>query len=200
MRDVLEKFLKLKLGARIGIVAGAMAAVCGLYYVLMYTDLSDQATQLRTQQTQLRDERVQYEKRKAEYLAYRNELLQLQEQQRELLRALPKKQEIPSFIGSIQEQAELAGLEVLNLSIEPEIAQELYVKIPVKMEIRGGYHAVTKFFKSVSELRRIVNVENLALVPERSPTDPEGTPVKLKARFVAATFRYNEAANPGGGT
>lgn len=201
MNELVDKFLKLKLAARVGAVAGVAVLVGGLYYVLFYTDLSEQADQLRTQQTTLREERTQYEKRKAEYLAYRNELLQLQEQQRELLRALPKKQEIPSFIGSIQEQAELAGLEVLNLTIEAEAPQELYVKIPVKMEIRGGYHAVTKFFKSISELRRIVNVENLTLMPERVATESEGAPVKLKARFIAATFRYNEASATGeGGT
>jgi type IV pilus assembly protein PilO len=200
MRELVDKFLKLKLGARLGVVVGLIAAIGGIYYVLFYTDLSDQADQLRTAQTQLREERTQYEKRKSEYLAYRNELLQLQEQQRELLRALPKKQEIASFVGSIQEQAELAGLEVLNLSPDAEAPQELYVKIPVKMEIRGGYHAITKFFKSVSELRRIVNIEDLALTPERNPQDAEGAPVKLKAKFIAATFRYNETANAGGGT
>ena len=37
------------------------------------------------------------------------------------------------------------------------------MKIPVKMEIRGAYHPIAKFFKNVSELRRIVNVEDLAL-------------------------------------
>jgi type IV pilus assembly protein PilO len=200
MNELVEKFLKLKLGARIGVVAGIAGVIGALYYVLFYTDLSEQSDQLRSQQNQLREERADYEKRKSEYLAYRNELLQLQEQQRELLRALPKKQEIASFIGSIQEQAELAGLEVLNLSPDAEVPQELYIKIPVKMEIRGGYHAITKFFKSVSELRRIVNVESLSLSPERSPLDPEGAPVKLKARFVAATFRYNDTPNAGGGT
>lgn len=197
MNELVAKILKLKTPAKIGLVFGIGAAIAGIYYVLFYQDLSDQVASLQQQQVQLRDERTQYEKRKSEYLAYRNELVQLQEQQRELLRALPKRQEIPSFVGNMNEQAELAGLEVLNLSIEQEVPQELYVKIPVKMELRGGYHAITKFFKSVSELRRIVNVENLQLAPERVANEPENAPVKLRAKFIAATFRYADAAGGG---
>ena len=197
MNELVAKILKLKTPAKIGLVAGIGIAVAGIYYVLFYQDLSDQVTALQQQQVQLRDERTQYEKRKSEYLAYRNELVHLQEQQRELLRALPKRQEIPSFVGNMNEQAELAGLEVLNLSIEQEVPQDLYVKIPVKMELRGGYHAITKFFKSVSELRRIVNVENLQLAPERTGNEAEGAPVKLRAKFIAATFRYADAVGGG---
>ena len=71
----------------------------------------------------------------------------------------------------------------------------LYVKIPVKMEIRGTYHQVAKFFKNTSELRRIVNVENLALSPERNATTEQmNAPTRMHAKFVAATFRFKEGA------
>ena len=144
------------------------------------------------------EERTGYERRKVEYLAYRNELVQLQEEQRELLRVLPKRDEIASFLASIQEQGELSGLEVVSFNVENEVPEDLYIKIPVRMEVRGGFHAVTKFFKSISELRRIVTVEDLILVPERDLRD-ESAPTRLKARFVAATYRYQDPAEKGGG-
>lgn len=199
MNDLVEKLLKLKPIARVGITIGLCVLVAGGYYMLFHMDMQDQEASLKAQRQQLEDERTQYEKRKAEYLAYRNELVQLQEQQRELLRALPKKQEIPSFMQSINEQAELAGLEVVELRIDQEVPEELYVKIPVKMIVKGPYHAITKFFKSVAELRRIVNVENLAMTPERVATESENAPLKLKAAFIAATFRYNESSLAQGG-
>jgi Tfp pilus assembly protein PilO len=62
------------------------------------------------------------------------------------------------------------------------------------MEVRGPYHSMTKFFKNVSELRRIVNIENLVITLE---SKDEVGPPKLRARFVAATFRYVEK---GGGS
>lgn len=193
MNELIAKLLKLKAPAKIAVAAAAAAAMCGLYYVAFYQDLDDSITRAQAAQVAAKQERESYEKRKTEYLAYRNELILLQEKQREILRALPKEQDIPSFISSIQEQAELAGLEVLTLNIDEELPEPLYIKIPVKMEVRGSYHAITKFFKSVSELRRIVNVEELAMSPERAVTEADSdAPVKLRARFIAATFRYRD--------
>ena len=194
MQDIIRKLLKLKTPAKIGVTAAAVLVVGLLFYQLLYSDVADDIKKAKAQEGELRDEKASYAKRKGEYLAYRNELGQLQEEQRELLKALPKKAEIPSFISNIQEQAELAGLEVLVIDIAPEVAQELYVKIPVRMEIRGSYHQIAKFFKNTSELRRIVNVENLTLTPERGTAgEQQNAPTRMRAKFVAATFRFKEA-------
>jgi type IV pilus assembly protein PilO len=194
MNDQIAKLLKLKTPAKIGVTAAVALVVCGLYYVGFYSDLDESIVRATAGLAAAKQERESYERRKTEYLAYRNELTLLQEKQREILRALPKEQEIPSFISSIQEQAELAGLEVLTLNIDEEIPEQLYIKIPVKMEVRGNYHAITRFFKSISELRRIVNVEELAMNPETASAAnaDSDAPVKLRAKFIAATFRYRE--------
>ena len=199
MNDILQKLLRLKTPVKVAATAGLVALIGVVYYMLFYMDLQDQIKGAEVQQRKLTDEKEDYEKRKKEYLAYRNELTQLQQEQRELLKALPKRAEIPTFLSSIQEQAELAGLEVLTLAIESESPAELYVRIPVRIEIRGTYHTITKFFKNVADLPRIVNVENLALVPEGKGTDDTGSP-RLHAKFYAVTFRYNDKSEAGGGT
>jgi type IV pilus assembly protein PilO len=195
MRELLGKLLQLKTPGKIGVTLAAVAALGLLFNQLLYSDVREDVTRGQEQRVELETERASYTKRKAEYLAYRSELKQLLDEQRELLRALPKKAEIPSFISNVQEQAELSGLEVLHIDIDPESPQELYVKIPVKMEIRGSYHQIAKFFKNTSDLRRIVNVENLSLNPERSATaEQQNAPTRMHAKFVAATFRFKEAA------
>jgi type IV pilus assembly protein PilO len=171
-----------------------MAAIVGIYYMMFFMDLQDQIKAGEVRQRSLIAEKDNYEKRKKEYLAYRAELTQLQQEQRDLLKALPKRAEIPTFLSSIQEQAELAGLEVLNLTIEAEAPGELYVRIPVRIEIRGTYHTITKFFKNVAELPRIVNVENLALSVEK--VEDTISP-RLRAKFYAVTFRYGDSAGGG---
>jgi type IV pilus assembly protein PilO len=198
MNDILQKLLRLKTPMKVAATAGLIVGIVVVYYMLFYMDLQDQTKAGEVQQRNLTAEKESYEKRKKEYLAFRNELAQLQQEQRELLKALPKRAEIPTFLSSIQEQAELAGLEVLNLAIEAESAGELYVRIPVRIEIRGTYHTITKFFKNVAELPRIVNIENLALNVEKT-ADETGSP-RLRAKFYAVTFRYNDHADTGGGT
>lgn len=199
MKELIAKLLALKTPGKIAVTIGAIGVLGLLFYQVLYSDLSEDITRAEGQRADLETERTQYDKRKREYLAYRGELRLLQEEQRELLRALPKKAEIPSFISNVQEQAELSGLEVLHIDIDPESPQDLYVKIPVKMEIRGTYHQVAKFFKNTSELRRIVNVENLSLTPERNAVAEQlNSPTRMRAKFVAATFRFKEAAAAAG--
>jgi type IV pilus assembly protein PilO len=201
MNELIAKILKLKTPAKIGLVAGVIAVIAGGYYQFFYADLSSSVDSARDAQTRLKEERTTYERRKIEYLAYRNELQQLQDEQRELLRVLPKKDEMASFLSNIQEQAELAGLEVSTFNQGNEVPEDLYVKIPVQMEVRGGFHAVTKFFKNVSELRRIVNIENLSIAPElRTGHEDGSTATRLRAKFIAATFRYMDKPGAGGGT
>jgi type IV pilus assembly protein PilO len=195
MNDILQKILRLKTPVKLAITGGLMVAIAGIYYMMFFIDLQDEIKQAEVQQRSLVAEKENYEKRKKEYLAFRAELAQLQQEQRDLLKALPKRAEIPTFLSSIQEQAELAGLEVLSLAIEAEAPAELYVRIPVRIEIRGSYHTVTKFFKNVAELPRIENVENLALSTEKAADDSPSP--RLRAKFYAVTFRYSDA--PGGG-
>lgn len=195
MNELLSKLLKLKTPQKIGLTAIAAVLFCGAYYQFFYADLSDGLNAAEAMQQKLAQERESYQRRKAEYLAYRNELKQLQEEQRELLRVLPKRDEIASFLSSIEEQADLSGLEVIAFSPDAEVPEDLYIKIPVRMEVRGGFHALSKFFKSLSELRRIVTVEDLSLIPER---DEKTGATRIKARFVAATYRYQNAGEGGG--
>jgi type IV pilus assembly protein PilO len=198
MNEIISKLLKLKTPQKVAVTVVAALVLGGAYYQFLYADLSDSIAGEETAKARLTQELTTYEQRRIEYLAYRNELKQLQEEQRELLRVLPKKDEIASFMSSIQEQAELSGLELLTFAPDAETFEELYVKIPIKMEVRGGFHSITKFFKNVSELRRIVTVENLNLLPE--PGKDASAPTRLKAKFIAATYRYQNPTEAGGGT
>jgi len=192
MNELVTKLMRLKWPLKVAATAGLLVALSAAYYFLFYTDLSADIASAKTNQVNLKSEKESYEQRKKEYVAYREELKKLQEEQRELLKALPKRAEIPTFISNIQEQADLSGVEVVNTKIENEVPEDLYIKIPVSLEVRGGYHAITKFFKNVSELRRIVNIENLGISVEAKPDDTNQASPKLHAKFTAATFLYVE--------
>jgi len=203
MQELLHKLLKLTTPKKIGVTLGVIALLGLLDYQFFYSETSTRIQSAQAHQSELQDELASYQKRRGEYLGFTAELKQLQDEQRELLRALPKRAEIPTFLANVQEQAELAGLEVLTVDIGAEIPQDVYLKIPVKMEVRGTYHQVSRFFRNVGELPRIVNVENLSVAPDRDKVAPNESagiaPPKLRAKFIAATFRFNEKA-PGGGT
>jgi type IV pilus assembly protein PilO len=203
MNELLRKLYKLTLPKKAGVTVGVIALLGLLDYQFFYGETATRIASARGHQAELTDELAGYQRRRGEYLGYRTELKHLQDEQRELLRALPKRAEIPTFLANVHEQAELASLEVLTVDIGAETPLDLYIKIPVKMEVRGTYHQISRFFRNVGELARIVNVENLALAPDKEKVgaDLQGaTPPKLRAKFVAATFRFNEKLVGGGGT
>lgn len=204
MQELLHKLLKLSAAKKVGVTAGAIAMIVLCIYQFSYSETATRIDSARAHAAELEDERVSYRKRRGEYLGFTTELKQLEAEQRELLRALPKRAEIPTFLANIQEQAELAGLEVLSVEIGQEAPQDQYLKIPVKMEVRGGYHQIARFFRNVGELPRIVNIENLSMGPDRDNKvgveDPQVAAMapKLRAKFVAATFRFNDKSGGGG--
>jgi len=199
MDELLRKLRKLTPAKKAGVTMGIVMLAALVNYQFFYSDAAARIVSAHAHEADLQDEMSTYQRRRGEYLAFKAELEDLEKEQRELLKALPKRAEIPSFLASVQEQAELVGLEVLSVDIGQEAPQDQYLRIPVKMEVRGSYHQIARFFRNVSELQRIVNVENLSIAPDKDKGGGDGmgaAPPKLRAKFVAATFRFNDKTTP----
>jgi type IV pilus assembly protein PilO len=200
MQNFFDRIAGLALGAKIGIAAGAVFLLAGGYYYFFYGDMLERQAQLQRDKDRLEHEKHDYEKRKQEYLAFRNEVNALLEEQKELLRVLPKKDDIEQFIESVQAQIELAGLSKVASVREAAMPVEMYVKIPIKMSLTGSYHQINHFFKQIGDLKRIVNIEDLSLEPVSAgasmaldQTNP------LKANFTATTFQFVDKRSGGTG-
>jgi len=191
MQALFDRLAAIPLAARIGALAGAIVLMGAGYYYFFYSDLQDEQAQLQKEHDKLSREKAEYEKRKVEYLAFRNEVSSLLEEQKELLRMLPKADDIEQFIESVQAQVELSGLSKVQSVREPAIGSDMYNKIPVRMSLQGTYHQINLFFRNVGDLKRIVNIEDLSLVPDSAPGSAPATNL-LKANFVASTFQFIE--------
>jgi type IV pilus assembly protein PilO len=193
MPSFFDRVAAMALGAKLAVVVGVMALLGGGYWYFFYSDMLEEQAQLETAQQRLDKEKRDYDKRKQEYLAFRNEVNALLEEQKELLRVLPKKDDIEQFIESVQAQIELSGLSKVSSVREAAQPVEMYVKIPIKMSLTGSYHQINHFFKQVGELKRIVNIEDLALEPVTQLAALD-QPNHLKANFVATTFMFVDKA------
>ena len=191
MQNFFDRVAALQLSAKLGIVVGIVVLLTGGYWYFFYSDMQDELRQLEDQQAKLTKEKKEYEKRKQEYLAFRNEVNALLEEQKELLRVLPKADDIEQFIENVQAQIELAGLSKVESVRGAAQPVEMYVKIPIKMSLTGTYHQINRFFKQVGELKRIVNIEDLSLDPVSIGVSPD-QPNPLKANFTATTFMFTD--------
>ena len=187
MQPLFDKLAATPLVAKIGALLGLVALLSAGYWYFFYADLEEEEAQVLRRTGELEKEKKEYEKRKIEFLAYKNEVNQLREEQKELLQVLPKNDDIEQFIENVQAQVELAALTKVSSTREGAIPLELYKKIPIRMTAVGTYHQINQFFKAIGDLKRIVNIEDLQLQPTEHK-DPNQ--VLLKASFVATTFQY----------
>jgi type IV pilus assembly protein PilO len=191
MNSFFDRIAAMQSSAKLGVLFGAVVLLAGGYYYFFYSDMLDEQAQLEKDRDRLGREKRDYERRKQEYLAFRNEVNALLEEQKELLRVLPKKDDIEQFIENVQAQIELSGLSKVSSVRENAQPVEMYVKIPIRMSLTGTYHQINHFFKQVGELKRIVNIEDLVLEPVSvSASMALDQTNHLKANFVATTFQF----------
>ncbi len=188
MDQFFDRLAKIPQAQKAAIVVFLCAAVVAGWYFLFYTDLQAQKQGLRNEKKRLLKERSEYEQRVQDYLKLRSEIAQLLEEEKELLRVLPNRQELPTLLESIHAQAELVGLSINTLSPGAESPVEMYFRIPVSMSVVGSYHQLNKFFKNLGDLKRIVSVEDLSLGGPRL----EDGAIKLNANFIVTTFRFQD--------
>jgi type IV pilus assembly protein PilO len=115
----------------------------------------------------------------------KNRRIELKALLEELVAQLPDTKEIPELLIQISQLGKKSGLEFTLFKPKPEQPAEFYVKIPIEMEMKGGYHNLAKFFDRVGNLSRIVNITNIRIADPKV----EGKDVILKANCLAFTFR-----------
>jgi type IV pilus assembly protein PilO len=171
--------------AKIGVAIGLFGLTGVAYYVVFYGTLASEIQAAKAREQQLGQELAQA--RKAEF-AYQKDLAELtlrQQRQRELNKILPMASEYPAFLSAIQNVANVAGVQLAGWSPSPEVSEQFYARVPMKLALVGRYHQVAKFFHGVSQLDRIINLENVMI------TKPEvkGEDVLVQAETLATAFR-----------
>src|SRR5262249_33438859 len=106
---------------------------------------------------------------------------------REQKKILPDDAETPTFLSTIQDVATISGINLTSWSPTEEVPMELYAKVPMKLTLSGKFHQVAKFFDGVSQVHRIINVEDIH-IRKAKPTNEE-----VDVECLATAFRATRA-------
>jgi type IV pilus assembly protein PilO len=156
-----------------------------VYYNMFYLPLSD-AMQSETRRSQTVQQ--QYETAQRDLRQYNADVAELERSRnraREIQRILPDTADMPGFLRNINTLAEASGLTITRIEPLEEKVEAYFVRVPVRLEVTGSYLAMARFFRAVSQLPRVINMENITL----ADATREGDDVKLKAKVLATTFR-----------
>jgi type IV pilus assembly protein PilO len=112
----------------------------------------------------------------------------LEQKLAEALTELPEKKEIDELLAQLNDVGKKSGLEIARVEPGKEsvTSGEFFARIPIKMTVSGNYHEISMFLQEVANMRRIVNVNGIAL----DKPSVKNEKVVLQSTFVATTFRF----------
>jgi type IV pilus assembly protein PilO len=182
--------------AKLGIGVLFVALIGVAYFVVFYGDLASSITAEQSKESKLRGELSTARKNEFSYQQDLAELSDRQQRQRELVKILPTETEYPAFLSAVQNVANVSGIGLTAWSPLPEVPDEFYSRVPMKIELRGRYHQVAKFFHGVGQLDRVINMEKITLNDPKA----EGADMVVRVEALATAFRAKaDATDTGGG-
>jgi len=131
--------------------------------------------------------RQEYSSKKAQAINLDLHIQQLKEVEQQfgaLLRQLPSKSEMDALLSDINQAGLGRGLQFELFKPSAERLQDFYAELPVDLRVTGTYHDIGAFASDVSQLSRIVTLNDISVVNK----DPKDLVLTMEA--VAKTFRY----------
>lgn len=182
---------RMPMAARVGVSVG-LAVLAGIaYYVLFYSEVAGKIDATIAERAGLESELQRAKVAEQAYQKDLEELARRRERERELNKILPPDAEYPAFLAAIQGLATTTGLELLSWSPQPEDVRQYYARVPMKVEVRGRFHQIAKFFYGIGQNDRIMNMENISLTnPEVRDRD-----MVLRVSGMVTAFRALSATD-----
>ena len=172
------------LPAKVGAVILLFLLLMGLAAYFGWSPQYDEFESKEKQEVVLRQE---YALKKGQAINLDLHVQQLKEVEQQfgaLLRQLPSKSEMDALLSDINQAGLGRGLQFELFKPSSERLQDFYAELPVDLRVTGSYHDIGAFTSDVSQLSRIVTLNDIAITNK----DPKDTILTMEA--VAKTFRY----------
>ena len=176
--------------------------VAGWYFFV--SDQQDTLESLGNKESQLKTEFSTKQAKSVNLEALQQQLDEMQDMLRQLLRQLPSKTEMPELLIDISQTAQAAGLESDLFEPGAETPKDFYAEKPITLRMTGTYHQFGTFISGVASLPRVVilTLHDVSLTP-KAPDKKDGTSSgQLVLQGTVKTYRYldDEETTPVEGT
>ncbi len=152
-------------------------------YFLDWSNQLEELNAARAKEDRLRTQFLDKKRQAINLEAYRKQLADIEQSFGAMLKQLPNRSEMEALLSDINQAGLGRGLQFeLFKPAGAEIMSDFYAELPIQIKLTGNYHDVGAFASDVSQLSRIVTLNNLGLA-----LDKDGT---LVMDATARTFRY----------
>ncbi|WP_313027187.1 type 4a pilus biogenesis protein PilO [Pseudomonas lopnurensis] len=164
-----------------------LVAVLALGYYFHLQDMQVQLEQQQAQEVTLKQQFSTKAFQAANLEVYKEQMIEMESSFGALLRQLPSDTEVPGLLEDITRTGLGSGLEFEEIKLQPEVAQQFYIELPIQIKVVGAYHDLATFVSGVASLPRIVTLHDFEINPESKETTS-----KLRMNILAKTYRYND--------
>ena len=153
-------------------------------------DWKDQLDTLAAERQKETDLRAKFLDKKAQAInleAYRKQLSDIEQSFGAMLKQLPNKSEMEALLTDINQAGLGRGLQFELFRPAPqETMSEFYAELPITIKVAGAYHDIGAFASDVSQLSRIVTLNDIGLQIDKDRG--------LILEATAKTYRYLDDA------
>ncbi|UPG90794.1 type 4a pilus biogenesis protein PilO [Luteibacter aegosomaticola] len=168
-----------------------VVVLAGWYFEI--SSQQDELTSAEAKEVSLKSEFSQKQAKSANLEALEQQLAEMQDMLRQLLRQLPSKTEMPELLVDISQTALAAGLESDLFQPGPETPKDFYAEKPITLRMVGTYHQFGTFISGVASLPRVVilTLHDVSLKPKDAGKGGVGSG-QLVLQGTVKTYRYLE--------
>lgn len=168
---------------KLGALVLLLIAVVFAGYWFDWRGQLEELARARAKEQDLRTAFLDKKKQAVNLEAYRNQLAEIEESFGEMLKQLPNKSEMEALLTDVNQAGLGRGLKFELFRPAPrESTSEFYAELPITIKLSGTYHDIGAFASDVSQLSRIVTLNDIALNASKDGG--------LILDAVAKTFRY----------
>ncbi|WP_371375957.1 type 4a pilus biogenesis protein PilO [Thalassotalea aquiviva] len=168
----------------------AVVMVCFVSYAVYYILVSDKISELEREIAKESKLKSEYQKKyfkSANLELFIEQMEEAEELFAKQVKRLPESNETPGLLDDITYVGTTSRLEFQELDWQPEVELEIYVELPIEMQVTGSYHDFGEFSSKISGLPRIVTLHDFTITSSGKAKDNDMT-LKLQAK----TYKYKE--------
>lgn len=150
--------------------------------VFDWQDEWDNLQRVKKEEGKLRDTFLAKKREAINLDIIKKQLIDTQQSFGALLKQLPSKSEMDALLTDINQAGLGRGLQFDLFRPGPEKATGVFTEQPITIKVSGNYDDLGKFASDISQLPRIVTLNNISIVPGAGGT--------LNMDAIAKTFRY----------
>lgn len=165
----------------------AAIMISGLGYVAFISDKIDTLSNVQAEEKTLKEQYQSKYHVAANLELFRAQMAEAEELFAKQLKSLPESHETPGLLDDITFVGTTSGLDFVTINWQPEIEREIYIELPIDIEVLGKYHEFGSFVSKIAGLPRIVTVHDFVIDMEQASSET------LRLKLQAKTYRYRGA-------